>query len=66
MAQVLNSENIPPVVKASATSLTLAATYLGQSTRINIGGQQATHYTNLQPLEASLNMKKGSRLGWAY
>jgi hypothetical protein len=28
--------------------------------------KQATHYTNLQPLEAVLNMKKSSKTTWAY
>lgn len=32
-------DNIPPLVKASSTTLTLASTYLGQSTVITVGGQ---------------------------
>jgi hypothetical protein len=42
MAQYFNFENVPPVVKASSTSLTLATTYLGQSTVLKIGGQAYT------------------------
>ena len=40
MGQLFLPENIPSVVKASGTSLTLAATNNGQETRLNIGGQQ--------------------------
>lgn len=40
MGQVLGPDNIPPIVKASATTLTLATTYLGKTTRITVGGQQ--------------------------
>jgi hypothetical protein len=40
--QILLPDNIPTVVKASSTSLTLATTYLGQPTLIRVGGQQYT------------------------
>lgn len=42
MAQIFLQENIPDVTKTSATTLSLATTYLGQPTRINVGGQQYT------------------------
>lgn len=42
MGQIRGSDNIPSVVKASTTSLTLAATYLGKPTRLTLGGQQYT------------------------
>jgi hypothetical protein len=42
MGQFFGQEWIPPVVKASSTSLTLATTYLGQPTVIKIGGQAYT------------------------
>lgn len=32
-------ENIPPIVKASGTTLTLATTYLSQPTVIRVSGQ---------------------------
>jgi hypothetical protein len=40
MGQVLTADNIPRLVKASSTTLTLATTYLGRPTRITVGGQQ--------------------------
>lgn len=40
MPQILLPDNIPPLVKASSTTCTLASTHLGQPTRIKIGGQQ--------------------------
>jgi hypothetical protein len=40
MGQVLGPDNIPNLVKASGTELTLAATHLGRDTRITVGGQQ--------------------------
>lgn len=40
MGQILLPENIPSLVRASGTSLTLAPTSNGQSTRLTIGGQQ--------------------------
>jgi len=42
MGQVLLQDNIPTPVVASTTTLTLAATYLGQPTSITIGGQAYT------------------------
>lgn len=35
----LHIENLPPIVKASTTQITLASTYLGQPTVARIGGQ---------------------------
>lgn len=40
MGQVIGLDNIPPIVVASTTSLTLAATNNSFATRIKIGGQQ--------------------------
>lgn len=40
MGQVLLPQNVPLLVRASATTVTLESTYLGQPTRINVGGQQ--------------------------
>lgn len=40
MGQLLLPENLPSLLKASGTSCTLAASYLGMATRFNIGGQQ--------------------------
>jgi hypothetical protein len=40
MAQRLGNDNIPNIVKASSTSVTLAATNTGSGTLITIGGQQ--------------------------
>ncbi len=40
MPQILLADNIPALIKASTTTCTLAATHLGQPTRIKIGGQQ--------------------------
>jgi hypothetical protein len=40
MGQVLTADNIPDLVIASTTTITMATTYLGKSTRITIGGQQ--------------------------
>ena len=35
-------ENVAPLVKASSTTITMAPTYLGQATRIQVGGQSYT------------------------
>lgn len=40
MGQLFLPENLPSIVRASGTSITLAATNLGSATRFNIGGQQ--------------------------
>jgi hypothetical protein len=40
MAQVFTQDNIPDLVIATNTTITMAATYLGKDTRITIGGQQ--------------------------
>lgn len=40
MGQVLTADNLPDLVIASTTTITMATTYLGKSTRITIGGQQ--------------------------
>lgn len=45
MGQAFFTDNIPPIVKASTTTLTLAATFVGQPTRVTIGGQQYTTST---------------------
>jgi len=42
MGRFFGYENIPPVTKASGTSLTLATTYLGQPTIVKVGGQAYT------------------------
>lgn len=53
MGQFYGIDNIPTPVKASATSVTLAATNNGKTTRITIGGQQ-------YPLSATLTLSTGS------
>jgi len=40
MGQVIGSENLPDLVIASTTTITMATTYLGKQTRISVGGQQ--------------------------
>lgn len=40
MGQVLTADNIPDLVIASTTTITMASSYLGRPTRITIGGQQ--------------------------
>jgi hypothetical protein len=40
MGQILLQDNIPDLVIATTTTITMAATYLGKDTRITIGGQQ--------------------------
>jgi hypothetical protein len=40
MGQVLAPENLPDLVIASSTTITMGTTYLGKQTRLNIGGQQ--------------------------
>jgi len=40
MGQILTPDNIPDLVIASSTTITMAASYLGRDTRITIGGQQ--------------------------
>lgn len=40
MGQLILPDNIPPLIKASTTTCTLASTNMGQPTRITIGGQQ--------------------------
>ena len=40
MGQVLVQDNLPDLVIASTTTITMATTYLGKQTRISVGGQQ--------------------------
>lgn len=40
MGQILTQDNVPSIVRASSTTVTLAATNNGSATRITIGGQQ--------------------------
>lgn len=40
MAQVLGPDNLPDLVIATTTTITMGTTYLGKETRITIGGQQ--------------------------
>lgn len=40
MGQILAPDNLPDLVIASTTTITMATSYLGRSTRITVGGQQ--------------------------
>lgn len=58
MGQVFFQDNIPTVVRASSTGLTMAATNNGQPTRITIGGQQYAATSTL-----SVNTPSSGSLG---
>lgn len=49
MGQILTPDNLPDLVIASTTTVTMAASYLGRPTRITIGGQQF-QYSSLTTL----------------
>jgi hypothetical protein len=56
MSQIfLINENIAPLVKASGTTITMAATYLGKDTRVSVGGRQYRASTTITLNTAAAN-----------
>ncbi len=63
MGQIFFQDNIPSAVRASTTSVTLAATNRGQPTRITIGGQQYAPPSTLTLNTASSGVANGLDTG---
>ena len=61
MSQILYQDNTPPLVRASDTTVTWANTYLGNPTRVTLGGQQYT--TSALTLDMTTNGAGGLDIG---